>query len=259
MLFASELLCLREVSGDLPRPWLEIGVGTGRFADALGIDIGVDPASGVLPYAKRRGVRTARALGNALPFKDGEFGAVFVIVTLCFADNATQLLREAVRVTRPNGGIIVGVVPAESPWGRFHTSRGKSGHVFYSQAKFYTLEQVRDLARLAQLPVDRVVSTLFQRPGQGPFEIEHPRQCEDRRAGFVAMLFRRQPQAADCTTQPSPANEGCEPLGPLICMKENMEIDPDNPRCPYPSSQCRFRELCPVRDAMRSRRKKSRK
>jgi SAM-dependent methyltransferase len=246
------------VSGNLPRPWLEIGVGTGRFADALGIDIGVDPASGVLPYTKRRGVRTVRAMGHALPFNDGEFGAVFVIVTLCFADDAAQLLREAARVTRPDGGIAVGIVPARSPWGRFHASRGERGHIFYSQAKFYTLEQLRDLARLAELRVDRVVSTLFQRPGQGPFEIEHPREGEDRRAGFVAMLFRRQPQAADRTTRPSPANKGSEPPGPLICMKENAEINPDNPRCPYPSSQCQFRELCPVRDAMRSKRNESR-
>jgi SAM-dependent methyltransferase len=246
------------VSGNLPRPWLEIGVGTGRFADALGIDIGVDPASGVLQYAKRRGIRTLRAMGHALPFKDGKFGAVFVIVTLCFADDPDGLLREAARVTRPEGGIVVGIVPAESPWGRFHTSRGKRGHIFYSEAKFYTLEQLRDLARLAELRVDRVVSTLFRRPGQGPFEIERPREGEDRRAGFVAMLFRRQPQAADCTTRPSPANEGCEPPGPLICMKENTEIDPDHPRCPYPSSQCQFRELCPVREAMRSKRKESR-
>lgn len=255
MLFASALLCLRQVSGNLPRPWLEIGVGTGRFAEALGIDVGVDPASGVLLYAKRHGVRTVRAMGHALPFEDGVFGAVFLIVTLCFADDAAQLLREAARVTRPDGGIVVGIVPAESPWGRFHASRGKRGHVCYSEAKFYTLEQVRDLARLAQLRADRVVSTLFQRPGQGPFEIEHAREGEDGRAGFVAMLFRPRPKAAERTTRPSPANEDCEVPGPLICMKENAEIDPDNPRCPYPSSQCRFRELCPVRDAMRLKRK----
>jgi SAM-dependent methyltransferase len=258
MLFASELLCLREVSGNLPRPWLEIGVGTGRFADALGIDVGVDPASGVLPYGKRRGVRTVRAMGRALPFQDGEFGAVFVIVTLCFADDAAQLLREAARVTRPDGGIVVGIVPAENPWGRFYASRGKRGHIFYSEAKFYTLEQVRDMARLAELRGDRVVSTLFQRPGQGPLEIERPREGEDKRAGFVAMLFRLRRRPATCTTPPSRENEGCEIPGFLLCMKENTEIDPDNPRCPFPSSQCRFRELCPVRDTMRSKRNESR-
>ena len=257
-LFASELLCLEQVSGNLPRPWLEIGVGTGRFADGLGFDIGVEPASRVVAYAKRRGIRTLRAMGEALPFKGAQFGAVFVIVTLCFADDAAQLLREAARVTRPDGGIVVGIVPAESPWGRFHASRGKRGHVFYSEAEFHTLEQLGDLARLAELRVDRVVSTLFQGPGQGPFEIEHPCQGEDGRAGFVATLFRPRRQPAGCPTPPSPENEDGEPPGPLICMKENAEIGPDNPRCPYPSSQCRFREWCPVREAIRSKGKERR-
>ncbi len=283
------MLCLRQVSRNLPRPWLEIGVGTGRFADALGIDVGVDPASAVLPYARRRRIRTLRALGHALPLKDGEFGAAFAIVTLCFAHDGAGLLREAARVTRPDGGIVAGIVPAESPWGRFHASRGKREHVFYSEAKFYTLDQLRDLARLAELRVDRVVSTLFQRPGQGPFEIEHPREGEDRRAGFVAILFRprRQPAkslsqkpvvaglpaeplasteglptslgiGSECITQPPPENGDCEVPGPLMCMREGMEIDPENPRCPFPSSQCGFRELCPVRDAMRSKPKEPR-
>ena len=100
-----------------------------------------------------------------------------------------------------------------------------------------------------------MVSTLSQGPGQGPFEIERPCQGEDTRAGFVATLFRPRPRPAGCPTPPSPENERCEAPEALICLKENAEIDPDNPRCPYPSSQCRFREWCPVREAMRSKRK----
>lgn len=37
----------------------------------------------------------------------------------------------------------------------------------------------------------------------------------------------------------------------LICAHENIEIDLDDPKCPRPTSQCSFRELCPVRDAIR--------
>ena len=190
MLFASEMLCLRQLSGDLPRPWLEIGVGTGRFARALGIDIGIDPASEVLQYAKRRGIRTLRALGRALPFKSRKFGAVFVIVTLCFADDAEGLLREAARVTRAEGGIVLGIVPAGSPWGKSYAAKGRAGHRFYSKARFFTLEEVRDLAQIVELRFDRSVSTLFGSPDEGPFEIERPQDGEDRKAGFVAMLFR---------------------------------------------------------------------
>ena len=202
MLLASEVLCLRQLSGDLPRPWLEIGVGTGRFARALGVDIGVDPASRVLQYAKRRGIRTLRALGHALPFQSGKFGAVFVVVTLCFADDAEGLLREAARVTRAEGGIVLGIVPAGSPWGKSYAARGRAGHRFYSKARFFTLEEVRDLARIVELQFDRSVSTLFGSPDNGPFEIECPQDGEDERAGFVAMLFRPQSQPAGNTPAP---------------------------------------------------------
>ena len=37
----------------------------------------------------------------------------------------------------------------------------------------------------------------------------------------------------------------------LICAQEQIEIDPKDPQCPRPTSQCRFRELCPVHDAIR--------
>jgi hypothetical protein len=35
----------------------EIGVGTGRFAEALGIDLGVDPSAGALEFAVKLGIR----------------------------------------------------------------------------------------------------------------------------------------------------------------------------------------------------------
>jgi len=226
-------------------------VGTGRFAEALGVDIGVDPASRVLPYAKRRGLRTLRALGHALPFQAGEFGAVFVIVTLCFADDAEGLLREASRVTRADGGIVLGIVPAGSPWGTFYAARARAGHAFYSEARFFSFQEVADLARGAQLCFNRSVSTLFKSPDDATFEIERPRDGEDQTAGFVAMRFRPGPQPAGNTTGPAREDQDGEDPRALICMRENTEIDPRDPRCPYPSSQCRFREQCPVRKAMR--------
>ncbi len=258
MLFASEVLCLQQLSSELPRLWLEIGVGTGQFAGALGVDIGVDPASSVLQYAKWRGIQALRAQGQALPFEDREFGAVFVIMTLCFAEDAGGLLREAVRVTRVEGGIVLGIVPAGSPWGKSYAAKGRAGHMFYSEARFFTLEEVRNLAEDVGLRFDRSVSTLFGSPDEGTFEIERPRQGEARSAGFVAMLFRPRSRPAGNTTTSAREDQDSETPRSLICMKENLEIDPDNPRCPYPSSQCRFREWCPVREAMRSKRRKTR-
>ena len=70
-LFESEVRCLRRLSNGLPRPWLEVGVGTGRFAQALGVDVGVDPALRALRLAAQRGVQVVTALGEAIPLRIG--------------------------------------------------------------------------------------------------------------------------------------------------------------------------------------------
>jgi len=189
-LFASEVLCLRRLSNGLPRPWLSVGVGTGRFAQAVGVDIGVDPAWGALQYAARRGVRAVAALGQALPFEDERFGAVFVIVTLCFADEPVKLLQEAGRVTHREGGVVMGIVPAESPWGRFYAALGRAGHTFYSLERFFSLAELKRLAEAAELRVERSVSTLFQSPGHNRYGVEVPREAGDPTGGFVAVLCR---------------------------------------------------------------------
>jgi ubiquinone/menaquinone biosynthesis C-methylase UbiE len=189
-LFASEVLCLRRLSSGLPRPWLEVGVGTGRFAEALEMDVGVDPAPGALRYAVRRGVKTLPARGESLPFGDRKFGAAFVIVTLCFADDPAALLHEARRVVADEGGVVLGIVPAESPWGRFYREQAAAGHVFYSQAKFFTFAEMETLARGASLRVERVASTILQRPDEKSFAVETPRDGLHQEAGFLGVLCR---------------------------------------------------------------------
>lgn len=54
-------------------PSLEIGVGTGRFAEALGIEYGVDVSGRVLELAKRRGITVVEGSGENLPFRDESF------------------------------------------------------------------------------------------------------------------------------------------------------------------------------------------
>lgn len=64
LIFETELLALKKVLQFLPKPWLEIGVGSGRFAQALGIEVGIDPSKRLLEIAKRRGVEVYQARGR---------------------------------------------------------------------------------------------------------------------------------------------------------------------------------------------------
>src|SRR4030066_1140091 len=99
-LYESELLCLKPFIEDETCPILEIGVGTGRFAEHLPGVIGVDPAFNALKYAQKRGVDVVQAIGEQLPFRDETFGCIMLIVTLCFVRSPIDVLREAKRVLR---------------------------------------------------------------------------------------------------------------------------------------------------------------
>ena len=189
-LFESEVLCLRELTAELARPWLEVGVGTGRFAEALEIDVGVDPARAALACAERRGVRVLPAVGQRLPFAAGEFGAVFVITTMCFADDPEGLLHETARVAGNGGAVVLGFVPADSPWGEHYAAMGRSGHTFYSHARFFGVDELEEIAGSAGLAVERYASTLFRGPGDERSGVEMPRDGRHDEAGFVAVLCR---------------------------------------------------------------------
>ena len=43
LIFFIEAQAFKTLLKSLPRPWIEIGVGSGRFAQALGIETGIDP------------------------------------------------------------------------------------------------------------------------------------------------------------------------------------------------------------------------
>lgn len=107
MLFENELAAIRVLWRDDFRPALEVGVGTGRFAQALGVEFSIVPAVGALRRAERRGLRVKPAAPEALPFRDKTFGSVLMIATLCFADDAAVLFRKATRGLRSKSHLLV--------------------------------------------------------------------------------------------------------------------------------------------------------
>ena len=169
VLFDLELGVLRPLLAGTAGPRLEAGVGSGRFAAALGLDVGLDPAEAPLRLAKARGVRVLRGVGSQLPFRDNTFGAVALIVTLCFVENPAGVLAEVGRVLRPGGRLVVGLVPLDSAWGRSYEEKGRSGHPFYRHARFQTLavSTAGCLPRLAS-GLSRLARPCFRRRVRSP-------------------------------------------------------------------------------------------
>jgi SAM-dependent methyltransferase len=190
--FAIELVALREVLPLLPIPWIEVGVGSGRFAQALGIGTGIDPSTKLLEIAKGRGITVFRARGEEQFFNRESFGAVFLIVTLCFVDSPVAVLREAHRVLKPGGKIVLGLVLRESPWGKLYQIKKQEGHRFYKYATFYSYQEVEGLLVDSGFTIEKVISTLFQKPGEVK-EVEAPEEGFSINAGFTVLVAGKTP------------------------------------------------------------------
>jgi len=186
-LFSAEVEAVRVLTKRLEHPFLEIGVGTGRFAKELGIDFGIDPSVKMLIMAVTRGIKTKKAEGEALPFSDDSFGAVFILFTICFVRDPEKVLTEAKRVLKAGGGLIIGFINRESPWGELYMRKKAEGHPIYRGANFYTVGDVVTMIEEAGMKIKAFSSTLCQSPSEMPYKGPvHSDFVKD--AGFVCIL-----------------------------------------------------------------------
>ena len=140
---------------------LEIGVGTGRFAQHLGIKIGIEPAVKMAELAKKRGIKVIVATAEDLPFSDSCFELVLMNTVLCFLDDPEIAIREAKRVLKHKGKLVIGMIDKDSFLGRLYESR-KSG--FYKYANLYSVPQVLLLLKENGFSEIKVCQTVFNIP-----------------------------------------------------------------------------------------------
>ncbi len=122
---------------------LEVGVGSGRFASPLKVATGVDPSLNMLAEARDRGVRVCAGVAEQLPFAPKVFSFILMVTTICFVDDINLSFREAGRVLKPGGYIIVGFVDRESELGRQY-EENKENSKFYREATFFSTLEVLD-------------------------------------------------------------------------------------------------------------------
>ena len=179
--YRSELEAIKKV---LPQrgKGLEVGVGTGRFASALGIRYGVDPSKNMLKLAGKRGINVRVGAGEKLPFKNSTFDYIAIIITICFAKDPRGVLAEAKRVLKKNGKLIIGIVDKDSFLGRFYQ---KKKSVFYKEANFFSVRDLSDLIKAAGFGKFSYYQTLSKIPDKMN-SIEKPEKGFGKR-GFVVI------------------------------------------------------------------------
>ena len=179
--YLSELEAVRKF---LPKKGrgLEIGVGTGRFAAALNIEFGVDPSPAMLKKAKVRGVKVRLGVGERLPFGDSVFDYAAIIISICFMDNPRKVFKEAKRVLKKNGKLIVGIIDKNSFLGRLYR---KKKSVFYRKVHFYGAEEISKLFKEYGFKRISYLQTIFSSL-RGIVSVETPVSGFGR-GGFVVI------------------------------------------------------------------------
>ena len=96
---------------------LELGCGTGRLlarlSEVADEAVGVDLSEGMAAKARARGLRVRVGDLCALPFDDDAFDLVCSFKVLAHVENIHGALREAARVTRPGGYMLLEIY---NPW-----------------------------------------------------------------------------------------------------------------------------------------------
>jgi ubiquinone/menaquinone biosynthesis C-methylase UbiE len=191
-IFNAEAICLKRLGGSFAGRWLEVGVGTGRFASKLGIIEGIDPSIGMLKIAAARGIQTYAGCAESLPFPDGSFDGVLMAMSLCFITDPNRALKECFRILQPDGSLLLGIVPADSYWGESYGKKKAKGHPIYSLADFRSSLEIIAMVKASGFSIQKTACTLFWRPDNPPETNPRVDKGLSPGAGFLGLFFTKE-------------------------------------------------------------------
>ncbi|MGC9354199.1 MAG: class I SAM-dependent methyltransferase [Mariniphaga sp.] len=171
VLFQSELFALKQVV-PVDKKGVEIGIGSGIFAEQLGIRYGIDPSEKMLEYARQRGLEVQNGVAENLPYGNESFDFAVFITALCFVDDPERAVQEACRILKKRGEIIIAILDKETRFGQF-LERYKKRSRFYKHARFFSVPKIRELLEKNNFRITQTVQTLEDPATQ---KIENPEE-----------------------------------------------------------------------------------
>jgi len=139
---------------------VEIGVGSGLFAEPLGIQEGVEPSSMMAKKAKERGIKVYSGVAERLPLEKECYDFSLMVTTICFVDDVELSFKEIYRILKPAGAIIVAFVDKNSPIGQVYLKH-KHENKFYKEATFFSTEEVLCFLKKTGFQNFQIVQTVF--------------------------------------------------------------------------------------------------
>ena len=159
---------------------LEVGIGTGANLPYYGPDVelvGMDASGAMLGQVRAKGGASAgpallRADAGALPFAEASFDTVVSTYVMCCVPDLDQALREALRVLRPGGDLLLADHVVSTAWPVRLGQRAVEAVTVPSVEEHFTRRPVERLHHLGVAGVELVDS---QRHTFGVMEAVHAR------------------------------------------------------------------------------------
>ena len=186
--YLSELEALKKV---VPKnkKGIEIGIGSGIFAQPLGITEGIEPSAVMRRKAEKRRLNVFAAVAEKLPYSDESVDFALMITTICFVDDIRKSFSEAFRILKNDGFLILGFVDKNSPIGKFYLEN-QDKSIFYRDAKFFTTEEVLELLRQTGFVVSEIYQTVFGKLNE--VKEVHPVEKGYGKGSFVAIKAKKE-------------------------------------------------------------------
>lgn len=158
IVFQSELLALKQLIPS-EKEGIEIGIGSGIFAEKLGIKYGIDPSENMLVYARKRNLIVEKGYSENLHYPDNSFDYAVFITSICFIENPGKALKESFRVIKDKGELIIAFIDRESPLGK-SLETAKEESKFYKYARFYSVPEMISLIEMNNFEIAEIIQTL---------------------------------------------------------------------------------------------------
>jgi len=159
--YESEILAILEQLQTLPENirGIEIGLGTGRFSQPLGIKEGVEPSRLMAGKALDRGIEVIQGVAERLPYKGLQFDFV-LFVTICHLRDMKLALDQAHRVLKQGGSVLIGFLDKDQSIAKQYIEK-RHRSTFYTKAKFYTVKRIKTLLKETGFKEPVFIQTLF--------------------------------------------------------------------------------------------------
>jgi ubiquinone/menaquinone biosynthesis C-methylase UbiE len=154
---------------------LDLGSGDGLLTAALAtqgaLAVGIDIDRSILRAAVARTgpphgepARFVEGRLEQLPFHDASFDVVVAVTVLCLVSDQAMAVREAARVLRPGGRLIIGDLGRWNAWAVRRRIKGWFGSRLWRLAHFSSAADLKRLAAQAGLAVEAVRGSVYYPP-----------------------------------------------------------------------------------------------